>query len=161
MNLVSMWYGQWVPWAMAQCLIPMENNLAVHQKVKHRITMWASNSQKKWKHVHTETRTQMSIAVLFMIAKMWKHACMSSCFSCVQLFVTLWTVACQAPLPMGFSRQEYWSGLLCHPPGDLPNPGIKPTSLTSPALASRFSTTSATWEAQVTVHGVAKESDTT
>ena len=49
-----------------------------------------------------------------------------SCFSCVWLFVTLWTVALQAPLSMGFSRQEYWSGLPCSPPGDLPNPGIKP-----------------------------------
>ena len=48
-----------------------------------------------------------------------------SCFSCVQLFVTLWTVAGQAPLSMGFFRQEYWSGLLCPPPGDLPDPGIK------------------------------------
>ena len=43
-------------------------------------------------------------------------------FSCVQLFQILWTVACQAPLSMGFSRQEYWSGLSCPPPGDLPNP---------------------------------------
>ena len=47
------------------------------------------------------------------------------------LFVTLWTVAHQAPLSMGFSRQDYSSGLPCPPPGDLPNPGIKPTS---PAL---------------------------
>ena len=65
----------------------------------------------------------------------------------IQLFVTLWTVAHQAPLSMGFSRQEYWSGLLCPPPGDLPDPGIEPTSLTSPALAGRFFTTSPTWEA--------------
>ena len=43
-------------------------------------------------------------------------------FSCVQLLQILWTVACQAPLAMGFSRQEYWSGLSCPPPGDLPNP---------------------------------------
>ena len=48
---------------------------------------------------------------------------------------------------MGFSRQEYWSGLLCPSPGDLPNPVIKPRSLISPALAGGFSTTSATWEA--------------
>ena len=53
---------------------------------------------------------------------------MLGCFSRVQLFVTLWIVARQAPLPMGFSRQEYWSGLLCPPPGDLPEPGIKPAS---------------------------------
>ena len=54
---------------------------------------------------------------------------------------------CQAPLSMGFSGQEYWSGLLCPPPGDLPNPGIEPLSLMSPALAGGFFTTSATWEA--------------
>ena len=57
--------------------------------------------------------------------------------SLVQLFETPWTVACQAPLSMGFSRQEYWSGLPCPLPGDLPNPGIEPVSLMSPALADR------------------------
>ena len=56
-------------------------------------------------------------------------ACMLSCFSCVQLFVTLWTIAPQAPLSMGSFRQEYWSGLPCPPPGDLPNPRIKPLLL--------------------------------
>ena len=56
-----------------------------------------------------------------------------SCFSRVQLFVTLWTIAHQVPLSMGFSRQEYWSGLLCPPPGDLPSPGTEPASLISPA----------------------------
>ena len=60
----------------------------------------------------------------------------------------MWTIAHQAPLSMGFSRQEYWSGLPCPPPGDLPNPGIEPASLLSPALAGGFFTTSATWEAQ-------------
>ena len=74
------------------------------------------------------------------------HACMPTQFSCVWLFVTLWTVAYQAPLSMGFSRQEYWSGLPCPSPGDLPNPGIEPTSLNSPALAGRFFTTRTTWE---------------
>ena len=48
----------------------------------------------------------------------------------VRLFVTPWTAACQAPLSMGFSKQEYWSGLPCPPPGDLPNPGIEPRSPT-------------------------------
>ena len=56
---------------------------------------------------------------------------MLNCFSCVQLFGTLWTVAHQASLSMGFSRQEYWSGLPCPPQGDLPDPGIEPVS---PAL---------------------------
>ena len=65
----------------------------------------------------------------------------------VRLFVTLWTVTWQALLCMGFSRQESWSGLPCPPPGDLPNPEIEPTSLTSPSLAGGFFTFSATWEA--------------
>ena len=55
--------------------------------------------------------------------------------------VTLWTVACQAPLSMGFYRPEYWSGLQCPPPGDLPDPGIEPVSLMSPALAGEWSST--------------------
>ena len=58
-------------------------------------------------------------------------------FSRVRLFVTLRTVAHQAPLSMGFSRQKYWSGLPCPPPGDLPNPEIEPVALTFPALAGR------------------------
>ena len=61
--------------------------------------------------------------------QMW--ACLPSLFSHVQLFAALWTVACQALLSTGFSRQESWSGLPCPPPGDLLNPGIKPRS---PAL---------------------------
>ena len=56
-------------------------------------------------------------------------------FSHVWLFATPWTVACQAPLFMGFSRQEYWSGLSFPPPKDLPNPGTKPAS---PALVGGY-----------------------
>ena len=72
---------------------------------------------------------------------------MLSRFSRVQHFVTPWTVARQAPLPMGFPRQEYWSGLPCPPPGDFPNSGIEPMSLMSPPLTDGFFTTSTTWEA--------------
>ena len=73
---------------------------------------------------------------------------MLSRFSHVQLFVTLWTVAHQVPLSMGFSRQEYWSGLPSASPGDLPDPGIEPTSLMSSALAGSFHViASANWEA--------------
>ena len=61
--------------------------------------------------------------------------------------MALWIVAHKIPLSMGFSRQEYWSGLPCPPLGDLPDPGTKPTSLTSPALAGGFFTTNTTWEA--------------
>ena len=60
-------------------------------------------------------------------------------FSRVRLFATLWAVGHQAPLSMGFSRPEYWSGVPCPPPGDLPDPGIEPEPLTSPALAGGFS----------------------
>ena len=65
---------------------------------------------------------------------MFLHAYMLSCFSHVQLLVIPWTVAHQAPLSMGFSRQEYWSGLPCPPPGDLPDPGTEPMSPVVPAL---------------------------
>ena len=58
--------------------------------------------------------------------------------------MALWIVALQAPLSMGFSRQEYWSGLPCPPPGNLPGPGIKPTFLVSSALAGGFFTISTT-----------------
>ena len=74
-------------------------------------------------------------------------SCIEGKFFTVQLFATLWTVAHQTPLSMGFSRHEYWSGLPCPPRGDLPDPGIKPVSLKSPAFSDRFFTTSATWEA--------------
>ena len=60
---------------------------------------------------------------------------------CVRLFVTPYTVSHQAPLFMGFSRQEYWSGLSFLSPGDLPDPGIKPASPVSPALSGGFFTT--------------------
>ena len=81
----------------------------------------------------------------------------------VQLFATLWTPLfigilqplsegplssgplCQAPLSMAFSRQEYWSGLPCPSLGDLPDPGIKPTSLTSPAQVGGFFITGTMW----------------
>ena len=71
----------------------------------------------------------------------------------VCLFVTPWTVARQAPLSTEFSRQEYWRGLPFPTPEDLPKPGIKPVSLAFPALAGRFFTTSATWEAQSLAYG--------
>ena len=61
--------------------------------------------------------------------------------------MTLWTIASQAPLSMGFSKQEYWKGLPCPPPGNRPHPGIESVSLMSPALAGRFYTSSAIWKA--------------
>ena len=70
-------------------------------------------------------------------------------FNYVWPFVTLWTVTYQAPPSMGFSRQEYWTGLPFPPPANLPKPGIKLMSLMSLALARRFFTTSTIWEASL------------
>ena len=70
-------------------------------------------------------------------------------FSHIGLFATPWTVACQAPLTMGFSRREYWSGLPFPCPGTLPDPGIEPACLTSSALAGGFLTNSTICEALV------------
>ena len=74
---------------------------------------------------------------------------MLSCFSHVQLFATLWTITYQAPLSLGFSRQEYLIRLPCPLPGDLLEPGTEPMSLMSPALADRLFTTNATWEVPI------------
>ena len=81
----------------------------------------------------------------FQLSMLFVHEYMLSHCSCVQLCATLGSVALQAPLYMGFSRQERWGGLPCPPPGDLPNSRTEPWSLMSPALAGRFFTTRATW----------------
>ena len=67
-----------------------------------------------------------------------RDVCVCLLFSCDPLFVTLWTVACQALLSMGFFRQEYWSGLSGSPPEDLPNSGIEPGSLNVSCIAGGF-----------------------
>ena len=79
----------------------------------------------------------------FFTTQHFVHTC--SVASAVRIFDRR-TPACQAPLSVGFSRQEYWSGLPCPPPGDLPHPGIEPASLVSPILAGVIFTNSATWE---------------
>ena len=82
-------------------------------------------------HTHTHTR-----------------ACMcTQSISCVQLFATLWALACQVPLSMEFPRQEHWSGSPFLSPGNLPDPGIKNASPLSPALVCGLFTNSVTWEA--------------
>ena len=78
----------------------------------------------------------------------YSHGSASKAVLCSIVSNTL-PVAHQPPLSMGFSRQEYWSGLPFPSPGDLPHPGTEPASLVSPALAGRFFTTSATWEALI------------
>ena len=80
-------------------------------------------------HVHQNRKSFKTLSQRKTLARMISH---------FRLFATLCTVACQAHLSMGFSRQESWSRLPCHPPQDLPDPGIKPAFLMSPALARRF-----------------------
>ena len=98
--------------------------------------------------IESKSSAYLTSGVQFSAPSLQLPTCVPSRFSRVLLFLSLWTIAFQAPLSMGFSRQEYWNGLPCPPPGDLPDPGIKPSSLTSPALAGGFFTASATWEAQ-------------
>ena len=103
-----------------------------------------------------EPYIRMVLVALFVVSKNWEYpqmsknrgpVCKGTCytvlsrFNCVHLWVTLWTVVCQAPLSVWFSIQEYWSRLPCPPPEDLPNPGME---LMSPALAGEFFTTEPT-----------------
>ena len=85
-----------------------------------------------------DTLIMLIITLIMLMLNMTLIMLMISCFSHVQLFATPWTIARQAPLSMGFSRQEYWSGLPCPSLGDLPDPWIKPASLKSPALVGGF-----------------------
>jgi len=101
---------------------------AVHGAAELYMTWWLNN-KKDVKQVKLSPK-------LLVQMQNGMCACMLSCFTHIQLSVTLWTVAHQS---MGFSRQEHWSEFPCPPPGDLPDPGIEPVSLTYPAMAGRFS----------------------
>ena len=81
---------------------------------------------------HTHTHTHRRVYIYKLGVNRVLHVSMHA--QSRQSCPTLWTVAHQAPLSIGFSRQEYWNGLPCPPPGDLPDPGIKPESSASPAL---------------------------
>ena len=93
----------------------------------------------------TDSDTEMT-QKLSALKDLQSGARVLSCSSDVLLCETLWTVVHQDSLSMEFSRQEYWSGLPCPPPGNPPNPGIEPESM-SPSLTGRLFITSATWEA--------------
>ena len=122
----------------------LQQQLGDHQECSHQT--------HRWGHVHSLHSQVHSLPSCFALPgsypSMNAGMIVCCCFSHIWLFATPWSVACQAPLPIGFSRQEYRSGLPCPLPGDLPNPGIKLMSFMSPALAGGFFTTSATWEDQ-------------
>ena len=94
-------------------------------------------------NLETEYHPWTSVSCLLVCVCMLCH------FRHIWFFATLWTRACQAPLTMGFSRQEYYSGLWPPPPGGFPDSGTEPAFLKSPALAGRFSATPATWKASL------------
>jgi len=103
------------------------------------------------KYIKSANPQRMKVDLWLQEARGWNNGtrvCAWICFSRVWLFVTLWTIVRQAPLSMGFSRQEYWRGLPFSLPGHLSHPGIELVSLVSPSLSSGFFTTSTTWEAQ-------------
>ena len=102
---------------------------------------------------NTKIKLQSNVYYLNCYPECLPHLYFSKCV-CVlshfrHVFENLWIVTCQVPQSMGFSRQEFGSGLPCPPPGDLPYPGIEPVSLMSLALAGGFFTTSTTQEAHL------------
>ena len=104
------------------------------QKEIHRMTLQSSGKQVRDSHTETqEGRGSTCVACLSacvcVCVCMCLYVCVLSRLSTVQLFVTPWTVACQAPLSMGLFKKKYWSGLPCPPPRDLPNPGTELESL--------------------------------
>ena len=105
-------------------------------------------SSKTFLNEHEKQKEEWITLIQWVV--IWSRECTS--FSRVRFFVTPGTVVHPAPLSMGFSRQESWSGLPCPPPGNLLDPGIKPMSLMFPALAGRFFTISTTWEAYVYIN---------
>ena len=103
------------------------------------------------KSLDSNSNTDLQQSGRTQVEALFNHVCyLNKLLQSCHLFEALWAVACQAPLSMGFSRKEYWSGLPFSPPGDRPDTGIEPTSPVSPALAGGFSVTSTTWEARLT-----------
>ena len=136
---------------------PLEKEIATHSSTFAWKIPWTEQPAgcHPWSHKRVrpnlETKTTPPQWVPSFTLKSfqwyWEIDTTKCVLSCVRLPAHPWTVACQAPLSLEFYRQRHWSGLSFPSPGDLPNPGIKPTSFVSPALAGRFFTTSATWEA--------------
>ena len=123
--------SQWSLWA---CAVDMETTHCVCDTKEYSEVKWNTGRRQSWNSVGSIMK---SLTCTYLAC-----ACMLSHFSHVWLFATLWTT----PLSMGFSRQEYWSGLPCPSPGIFPTQVLNPSSLMSPALAGGFFTSSATWE---------------
>ena len=137
------WRWRWLKFG----LYGIQGESDVLHAVSRRLLLWM---QEPW------LKGMPSDRALGVISEERSCVCV---LSPVQLFKTPWTVACQAPLSMEFSRQEYWSGLPCPPLGDLPNLGIEHPSLMSPVLAGGFLTTSSTWEAPREIMEILKKGE--
>ena len=145
--------------SMNRCLSKLQE-IAKDREASCAAALEIAKEQNSWKRLSDWTTTTQSYLWIFgekeQVEKeinptcyIYIYICVCVCvcvyvcavlryFSCVWLFVILWTVPCQVPLSLGFSRQEYWSGLSCPLPGDLPNARIKPRCLMSTALAGEF-----------------------
>ena len=114
------------------CILKYEHSL-FHSTFHEKNVHWTAKAYKALTHgLKRQVCWHCSVCWLSCYHATWALAmpCVHAISSVVSdSFVTPWTVAHQAPLPMGFSRQEYWSGLPCPSPGDLPDPGIEPASL--------------------------------
>ena len=124
-------FFQGVNWSFP-CIVKGKKVLSFYQMLSPG--SWVSQEVRSLLLHHSLNSVCFFVMCLVMVVRnQCKHFLSNSLlllshFSHIQGFATLWTVARQAPLSMGFSRQEYWSGLPCPPPGDLPDPGIEPRS---------------------------------
>ena len=107
-----------------------------------------------WHQLHSTSERNTLFLKVLHFCSVSSVVCLwcAQTLSCVWLFVTPWIAACKASLSMGFSWQEYWSGLPFPPPGDLPNQEMEPMSLMSPALVGEFFTTRTTSEKAMAPH---------
>ena len=140
---------------------PVTNNQLSLKVVMWLVTSHDASSRKGFRKRAVDWRGSNNVCTLYITSPYYHTIFIEiwvflggdffsvSRFSHVWFFVTLWPVAPQAPLSTGFSKQGYWSGLPDLPPGDLPNPGIEPTSHYVSCIADGFFTTRATWEALV------------
>ena len=119
-------------WKVSVC---MPTSLSQSATGNSSFVLMFSNPRPPQQHTSSpDPRCDADIPFCSDLGTLLLCACVLSHLSPVRLSATLWTVARQAPLSMGFSRQEYWSGWPCPPPGDLPYARIEPPSLVAPAL---------------------------
>ena len=119
---------------IAKVNVSKDVSLDVSKDVWYVKSCYLKNWVTKWFRKLRVTLFSIIIGILRNFNTVNMSVVNAQLLSCVQLFATPWAIVSQAPLAMGFSRQEYWSGLPCPPPGDLPDPGIKPSSPAFSAL---------------------------